>query len=116
MSKNLDKNKEEKQIEYRTYNSMNEDEINYQNQYLKATQIIGQNSPELEECGIKINLEKIEERAPEEEESCISSIPVSKEKIMKTIRAEKQILKLKQLLKYKNVLYYYFNKWKKKNR
>ena len=114
MSRNQDKNKEEKQIEYVEYNSMNEDEINYQNQYLKATEIIGQNNPELEECGIKINLEKIEERAPEEEESCICSIPATKERIKQSIRTEKQILKLKKLLKYKNILYYYFNKWKKK--
>ena len=67
------------------------------------------NEEEYEEQGIKINFAKIEERPPDEEESCIiSAIP-------KDIKLYQNfILKLKKLLKYKNQLYCYFNHWKKK--
>ena len=85
MSKNIDRFKENNKNKYI---SMKDDdyEDNYQNQYLKTTQIIDQNNQQLEECGIKINLEKIEERAPEEEESCISSVTFSKERMMKNLK------------------------------
>ena len=112
MSKNIDRFKENNKNKYI---SMKDDdyEDNYQNQYLKTTQIIDQNNQQLEECGIKINLEKIEERAPEEEESCISSVTFSKERMMKNLKYQKRITILKKILKYKNILHYYITKWKK---
>ena len=98
------------------YNSEDNEEYIYQNQYIKTNPMINQNNffqDGLEEQGIRINLEKIEERAPEEEESCISSLILAKDMTKSKNKIEKNMIKLKKILKYKNILYYYFIKWKK---
>ena len=88
-------------------------EDDYQDQYLKSTQIDEDKKYEDEEPRIKINLEEIEERAPEEEESCISSLILSKEYQKSPKKYVNNILILRKLLKYKNILYYYFMRWKR---
>ena len=88
-------------------------EDDYQDQYLKSTQIEENKKYEDEEPRIKINLEEIEERAPEEEESCISSLILSKEYQKSPKKYVNNILILRKLLKYKNILYYYFMRWKR---
>ena len=79
MSNNKTKLKEERNEESEENESDEND--NYQNQYIKATDIMGDNNynnQEYKEKGIKINLAKIEERPTDEEESCISSIILTK--------------------------------------
>ena len=114
MSKNIINSKDQDDSE--DYNSDDNEEYIYQNQYIKVNPMINQNNyypQDLEEQGIKINLEKIEERAPEEEESCISSLILSKDIKKPKIKKEKNSFFIKKILKYKNKIYYYFNRWKK---
>ena len=89
-----------------------ENEEDYTNQYQKATEIIDEKKYDDDEPRIKINLEEIEERSPEEEESCISSVILSKEP-KSTPKYTNNILILRKLLKHKNILYYYFTKWRR---
>lgn len=92
-----------------------ENEDDYKNQYQKTTEIIDENTyddRDPDQLRIKINLEEIEERAPEEEESCISSIILTKDP-KSTSKYVNNILILRKLLKYKSILYYYMAKWKR---
>ena len=94
--------------------SENDEEYICQNQYINPNNILnGINDFETEHNGIKINLEKIDERAPEEEESCMSSIVLYKEKKKYLFKNDKKNTLLIKILKYKNDLYYYFQRWKK---
>ena len=118
MSKNKTKLKEERKEERNEESEENESDENdiYQNQYIKATDIMeddNYNNQEYEEQGIKINLAKIEERPTDEEESYISSIILTKSN-KRLYRKNEINLKLKKILKYRNILYYYFNRWRKK--
>lgn len=89
-----------------------ENEEDYTDQYQKATEIIDEKKYDDDEPRIKINLEEIEERSPEEEESCISSVILSKE-AKSTPKYTNNILILRKLLKHKNILYYYLSKWRR---
>ena len=110
MSKNGIKNKERLNEESKDNKYEDNDIFNYENQFIKTTQIgkDTNNDNLYEEQGIKINLSKIEERPTDEEESCISSIAFIGEK-----RLNRKDECLKKLLKYRNKLYYYFYRWKK---
>ena len=114
MSKNR-KIKDEKIEESEENESDESENDNYEYQYVKTTQITEDeknNDQEYEEQGIKINLAKIEERPPDEEESCISSIILSKNNKRLYKKIQNYMIKLKKILKYKNELYYYFKRWK----
>ena len=92
-----------------------ENEEDYKNQYQKTTEIVDENTyddRDPDQLRIKINLEEIEERAPEEEESCISSIILTKDQ-KSTSKYVNNILILRKLLKYKNILYYYMARWRR---
>ena len=108
IKKEINENEEENE----EYESEENEEENYQDQYLKTTEIVEDNKYE-EEPRIKINLEEIEERAPEEEESCISSVILTKEYQKSPKKYINNILILRKLLKYKNILYYYFARWRR---
>ena len=114
MSKNITKIKEDNLDDNEEEESDDKGEYIYQNQYINSNNILkGINEFETEHNGIRINLEKIEERAPEEEESCISSIVLSKEKKKYFLKNDKKLLLLKKIiLKYKNPLYNFFQRWK----
>ena len=113
MSKNAIKNKERLNEESKDHKYEDNEIFNYENQFIKTTQIgkDTNNDNLYEEQGIKINLSKIEERPTDEEESCLSSIALIGEKRLNT-----KYGCLKKLLKYRNKLYYYFYRWKKKNK
>ena len=118
MSKSIGRINEEKNDnedeEMEEYES-DENEEDYKNQYQKTTEIVDENTydeRDPDELRIKINLEEIEERAPEEEESCISSIILTKDQ-KSTSKYVNNILILRKLLKYKNILYYYMARWKR---
>ena len=115
MSKNISKIIEVNQDENEEgEESENDEEYICQNQYINPNNILnGINAFETEHNGIRINLEKIDERAPEEEESCMSSIVLYKEKKKYLFKNDKKNSLLIKLLKYKNDLYYYFQRWKK---
>ena len=118
MSKSIGRIKEEindnEDEEMEEYDS-EENEEDYKNQYQKTTEIVDENpydERDPDQLRIKINLEEIEERAPEEEESCISSIILTKDQ-KSTSKYVNHILILRKLLKYKNILYYYMARWKR---
>ena len=97
MSKNITKIKEDNLDDNEEEESDDKGEYIHQNQYINSNNILkGINEFETEHNGIRINLEKIEERAPEEEESCISSIVLSKEKKKYFLKNDKKLLLLKK--------------------
>ena len=111
--KNKEPNENEESEEYSEGN-----EYIYQNKYINEGPPVKDSTycPPVQEVeGIRINLEKIDERAPEEEESCISSLVLSRDgKRPFFLKNEKNIKALIRILKYQNVLYNYFNLWKRK--
>ena len=118
MSKSIDRINEEKNDnedeEMEEYES-EENEEDYKNQYQKTTEIVDENTydeRDSDQLRIRINLEEIEERAPEEEESCISSVILTKDQ-KSTSKYVNNILILRKLLKYKNILYYYMARWRR---
>jgi len=111
IQKEINDNEDEEMEEYES----EENEEDYQNQYQKTTEIVDENTydeMDPDQVKIKINLEEIEERSPEEEESCISSIILTKDQ-KSTSKYVNNILILRKLLKYKNILYYYMARWKR---
>ena len=118
MSKINDKNKEPNENEEAEDYSEEDNEYIYQNKYVNESPPIKDTtySPPVQEVeGIRINLEKIDERAPEEEESCISSLVLSRDgKKNFFFKNEKNIKALIKILKYQSPLYNYFNLWKRK--
>ena len=95
-----------------------DDENDFQKQFRKRAQQSNtyndyQNSDEEEEEeeGIPLgSLEEIEERAPEEEESVVSS---KRNKTKTHSKYKDVILGLRKIFKYKNCLYFFFTYWRK---